>query len=240
MRWLCLLLLCARAWADATPPPSASGDGGPTRCDYMAAPYWRAMEWTRKLPQSDGYVAATAHHALLSDREAGTRERTRVYAIGTPKPLVDVAVGATAPVEDVNGRLVGLLAITSRWRRPVTVARFDFFELGGKRVWHASLPDDLDGESGAAILDGERLYVTVFHRISSGSQLFAFDARTGAVVWRGDVVQLNVPHSKYFNDVELRMAGGRVTMIGTEAGGCYVQTFDAPTGRRLSSRIFGR
>jgi hypothetical protein len=76
--------------------------------------------------------------------------------------------------------------------------------------------------------------------LASGSRLFAVDFKTGAPRWSADVEQLNVSHSKYLNDVTLSLSGARVTMRGLESGGCYEQTFDAATGRRLTSRKWGK
>ena len=49
------------------------------------------------------------------------------------------------------------------------------------------------------------------------------------------MLQLNVAHSKYWNDVSVEQLGQSVVLRGFEAGGCYVQTFDIATGKRFSA-----
>jgi hypothetical protein len=88
-----------------------------------------------------------------------------------------------------------------------------------------------------AIVGGDLVVAATFHRSASGSRLLALDLSTGALRWRAEVEQLNVPHSKYWNDVTLERRGATIVMRGWEAGGCYVQRFDLATGRRLSSSL---
>jgi hypothetical protein len=89
------------------------------------------------------------------------------------------------------------------------------------------------GHSNAtAHLAGDTLIVALYHFAATGSSLVALDLRTGARRWTGDVVQLRVGHSEYWNDVSLVARGTDVAMIGLEAYGCYLQTFAIATGAR--------
>jgi hypothetical protein len=63
------------------------------------------------------------------------------------------------------------------------------------------------------------------------------DLETGTPRWIADVEQMNVGHSAYYNDVSLERVGASVVMRGWEAAGCYLQSFELASGRRLSSTL---
>jgi hypothetical protein len=93
-------------------------------------------------------------------------------------------------------------------------------------------------DTATTLVVGDKLIVAFYHRIASGASLSAYDINTGALKWKADVHQLNVSHSKYWNDVSLELRYPTVVMRGFEAGGCYEQVFDVATGRRQSLVTF--
>jgi hypothetical protein len=109
----------------------------------------------------------------------------------------------------------------------------------GATLWVIHRPNPR-GDSAAALVAGDLLLVSVFHRIATGSSLQAFDLATGKLRWSAEVEQLNVGHSKYFNDVTLELRGETIVMRGYEAAGCYRQTFELKTGKRLSAQMPSR
>ena len=152
-------------------------------------------------------------HAALIDVTSGTR-------------LLDVADTPAAIVEDASGALLGLLVVDAgghqlrlldgktgavRWRTPII---------------------DLFADAASVRVDGDRLLVALFHRNATGSSLWAFELASGRLRWQADVVQLQVGHSKYANDVSLELRGTSVVLRGIESAGCYVQIFDGATGKR--------
>lgn len=90
------------------------------------------------------------------------------------------------------------------------------------------------GENTEAILKDDILVVANYSWISTGSHLRAYDIRTHRLLWKADVKQLNIPHSKYFNKVILSRYKNNIIMEGIEAGGNYVQIFDIKTGKSLA------
>ena len=93
--------------------------------------------------------------------------------------------------------------------------------------------------SAETVLFGDILVIAVFHDISTGSELSAFNINTGEKLWEADVKQLAVPHSKYYNKVILSCYENKIIMEGVEAYGHYLQIFDLETGKRLfESDIF--
>ncbi|KQC14345.1 MAG: hypothetical protein APR63_05770 [Desulfuromonas sp. SDB] len=82
------------------------------------------------------------------------------------------------------------------------------------------------------ILDGSNLYIAIYHPISTGSGLVCLDAKTGEEIWRGEGVQLMIGHSQYMNEVYINLIDDKIVMVGDEAGGSYIQVFDAQTGER--------
>jgi len=149
----------------------------------------------------------------------------------TRDPVLQAA-RAAARVTDADGRTVGLLRL-ERLASGTTVTALVDAKSGAQR-WRV---DGLHtGHDAAAVLVGDgQLVVATFHPFASGSRLFALDLAKGTPRWIGDVVQLNVPHSEYFNDVTLEREGDVVVMRGWESGGCTEQRFDWRTGRRLSA-----
>jgi len=144
----------------------------------------------------------------------------------------------TALVEDETGKLLGLLSINAENRPEIhgeRVPDFTFYDVKGKRLWSTRQSSAREGDSATVLVTGELMIVASFHRIATGSQLAAFDIKSGAPRWTADVLQLSVDHSKYWNDVSLAQRGQTVVMRGYESGGCYEQTFDIATGKRLSA-----
>lgn len=172
----------------------------------------------------------TPHHVLLHDGIWSKKPKAAVVDRAAGKIVHRLDDRGDALVERPDGSVLGILAVDD-----------DHHELrlrdtGGKLLWRRPIPN-LWGNSAAVLLDGERLVIAPFHRIATGSALLAVDVHTGTPIWIADVLQLRVPHSKYYNDVSLARVGGEIVMRGFEAGGCYLQIFDAATGKRTFARM---
>jgi hypothetical protein len=85
------------------------------------------------------------------------------------------------------------------------------------------------------LMKGEILYISLYHGISTGSSLYAYNRSSGELLWQAEVKQLNIPHSEYYNTVFLSSYKNKIILEGVEAGGHYVQIFDEKTGARLYS-----
>ncbi len=237
MRALALVALVVAPWAASAdtsvtaPPPPA---GQPLVCGAERGPYWAQASdpAIQKLGEKlKLYFAQSSPRRLLFTSSMWRREHgAAVLDAKSHDVIARVDDNAVALVEDSAGRLVGLLAVDAdagelRLVDPAT----------GRARWRTSQKGYRD-DSAIAIVDGGQLIVATWHRIATGSRLLALDLATGAERWHADVEQLQVAHSKYYNDVTLELASGILTLRGFEAAGCYIQTFDAATGKRLSSR----
>jgi hypothetical protein len=93
--------------------------------------------------------------------------------------------------------------------------------------------------SGAALaVDGGRVFVAFYHRLSAGCELAAFDAATGKPLWSVTLDGIGpIGHSKYSNRVQMAIIGGRPTVFGSEAKR-YIEQRDAATGALVSHQLF--
>lgn len=230
---IALAIVCASSFAHAD--TSIVGDGNAGKCEPLKSPYRLAyndpaMTRLQAVAGKDTYLQQRGRaHALFVARRPWAKPRAVVVRMADARVVLDVPADKAILVEDFVHTLYGLVIIDDT-KHTLTLADFS-----GKKVWTTPL-ENLWGDSGDAIVSGQLLIVALFHRIATGSRLVALDNSTGALVWEANVEQLNVGHSKYFNDVRLQEMGGRLYLDGWEAAGCYHQVFDT-SGRRLSSRI---
>jgi hypothetical protein len=235
------LLVAAGARADVTIGDTPAGK--PPRCDDHDGAYWRDRELpevkrAQPLAGALSFIARSPHFIVFSSRWAQPdRPRGTVVDGAGEHVVAELHVEPSAAIETPAGALEGVLAVARHYDGNPLGDTLTFVRPDGTLRWRANVQDGWR-DSIAVARDGDRLYLALFNRIATGSALIAVDAATGAVYWRADVQQLNVGHSKYFNDVTVELSGGVLTMRGTEAAGCYIQRFDAASGRRLSSTIF--
>jgi hypothetical protein len=109
----------------------------------------------------------------------------------------------------------------------------------GDELWSASLPGEGECGSTALLEHANRLYAVHYCSISSGAEMYAFDAGTGERLHEVGVVGLGpIGHSEYYNDVELRIASGHVVAYGNEAAGHYIEARDPESLALVSSQVF--
>jgi hypothetical protein len=147
-------------------------------------------------------------------------------ATGAVVSRVDAEVAAT--VRDGAGELGGLFVT-----RPST----QLLDRGGQVRWTS--PERLEEAASALQKDGT-IFVASFDRITNGASLTAFDERTGAVRWRGDLKLLQVTHSIYRNHVDLDFDHGDVVMRGHESAQEYLEIFAPADGAPLFRLVQGR
>jgi hypothetical protein len=232
-----LLTLVTAARADTSIATTAP-DFDPKKCSMSDAPYQRDLVRIAelKLPARQGLYmkqAAGRLHALYATSFIESKPRAVAYDLRTRKEVATVDTDQAALVENTAGDLVGILT----FRHVDPAPRHLMLWADGKEQWLAQPLVETWGDSATTLVSGDLLVVAFYHRIATGSSLMAFDLKTGAIRWKADVVQMMVGHSKYFNDVSLDLRGTTIVMRGFEAAGCYVQTFDAATGKRLSSSL---
>ncbi len=84
----------------------------------------------------------------------------------------------------------------------------------------------------------DRLFMLHHSQIASGCTLRALDPATGQVRWETQLQGLGpVAHSKYRNQVQMRVHGDRVIVYGWESQGAYIEVVDASTGQTIEHRL---
>jgi len=152
---------------------------------------------------------------------------TRIVDLKTGK-VTEAELIVSGILTDDGGNLTGLMSLDDE-KNVLTL----YDSSGGVKKWDYEFPSDIYSESTSPLLYGNILVVSYYCRISTGSELMALNAETGELLWDAEVVQLMVPHSKYYNSVFLSRYGEKLVMRGCESGGTYVQVFDVNTGKRL-------
>jgi hypothetical protein len=237
---IALLAVARVAAADATVPGIATSDPL-AKCTMEDGPIRRVwnsgLADRAKRASGNPSVSLTSvgrKHLVLASGEENTRA-TVILRAATLERVAELGkILAPTVVEDTSGALLGLVAVNEPQPQPHQ-RRLRLFSIDGNVRWGVPVP--AWHNAAVALVAGDLLVVGLFHRIATGSDLIAVDVKTGALRWKADVVQMQVAHSKYWNDVALDLDGGRVVMRGYEAAGCYEQTFDLATGRRISSRM---
>lgn len=187
----------------------------------------------RLTPKGLYYKQGTARHLLFASTFSSKKHAEIVERDGG-KTVASAATQDAAIVEDEAGKLLGMVIIGERRDGK---CELQLQSPQGQARWKAPVSIDGFGDSASIVVAGELLVVAHFHRIATGSSLTALELTTGAIKWKADVQQLQIAHSKYWNDVTLTRAGNILTLRGVEAGGCHLQTFDLATGRRLSAQL---
>lgn len=208
----------------------------PASCSREQVGWFRdsQSEAVRRLtPQGLYYKQGTARH-LLFGSSWSDKKRVVIVERDSGKTVASAATQDAAIVEDEAGKLLGIVVIGERrdGKRELQLQSPQ-----GQARWKAPVLIDGFGDSASIVAAGELLVVAHFHRIATGSSLTALDLATGAIKWKADVQQLQIAHSKYWNDVTLTRAGSTLTLRGVESGGCHLQTFELATGKRLSAQL---
>jgi hypothetical protein len=206
------------------------GTPGAARCpDETSFPMAIAdRHGSRLMPREyhDGWlpVQLTARHLLLVNAfSEGSSQAVVVDLYGGPTLKIPGEVEAL--IEDNAGELLGLVSID---QAAGEVRRID---PSGRTRWRTRV-QGLRGDAAYALLDGGRLYLASFEPLAGGAGVYALDWQSGALVWRGDVRDIQAPHEEYSHDVRLSLAGGNLVFEGVEGAGCTLQLFDRASGTR--------
>jgi hypothetical protein len=215
---------------DARAAKVLSAPQGAGRCpDDASFPEELARHGAERLklrgPDETSAVQLTARHALFASFWRVQRPVGAVVDVANGRELHRFTDEPAALIEDARGGVVGLVAIDAKARE---VRRLD---PDGKVRWRTPVKD-LRGDRARVLLDGERLFVAPFERISTGAQLYALDWAGGALRWKGNLREIMAEHSEYMHDVRLSLAGDNLVFEGTESAGCTLQLFDRASGAR--------
>lgn len=101
-----------------------------------------------------------------------------------------------------------------------------------KWTWH---PTGFHDEALRAVRVGPNIALAMYNPIATGTQLVAVDAASGTLAWTANVDQLSIAHSKYSNQVDLRMTSAGLLLLGHESMQDFAQRFDPATGVRAAS-----
>jgi outer membrane protein assembly factor BamB len=106
----------------------------------------------------------------------------------------------------------------------------------GKARWVAPLPKGYPlGNGGLVEVPGGDV-VAFSYRSSfdSGVNVIRLDLATGEVVWRARCARLGVPHSRYWHQAAVAVAGDRLRVTSQGSSGTFVEELDLRTGKQLS------
>lgn len=96
-------------------------------------------------------------------------------------------------------------------------------------------------DAAAIALVGDTLYVVNYHPIASGAVAHAYHAEHGTEIWRQHLWGRGpVAHSKYRNEVQIRVDESGVVVFGKESDGRYVEVLDPSSGALRGHRALPR
>ncbi len=167
-------------------------------------------------------------------------------AVGGPPPPDASEIewaGSPGPARPEGGPTLAVIGkddlvrfVPAQGRRPARLQRVRFHR---QLLWDRPLPGDL-GDAATVLADagGGAVYLARYSAIASGAAIRAFDLGSGAERWAARVRGLGpIAHSQYANHVVLKRMRGGLVVFGNEAGGRYIEVFDAASGRMLSTRV---
>jgi putative pyrroloquinoline-quinone binding quinoprotein len=147
--------------------------------------------------------------------------RSLVFDLGSGTVAARIDATLAATVRDEAGKLDGLLA---------TIPQTQLLDRSGQVQWTS--PEPQQARASALVKNG-LIFVASYHAISTGATLVAFDRKTGAVRWRGDLQLLPISHSIYSNHVDLDFLDGALAIRGHESGQEYFELFAPDDGTPL-------
>jgi outer membrane protein assembly factor BamB len=107
--------------------------------------------------------------------------------------------------------------------------------------WTVKLPTASrwrEGDGGAVVTAGDRVFVAHWAQISSGCELMAVSIADGSVLWVKTLTGLGpIEHSKYRTDVQLSVADGDPVVFGHESSGRYIERRDGATGALMQNTV---
>lgn len=102
-------------------------------------------------------------------------------------------------------------------------------ECHGRETWRRT---DRGPTGGQLARWGGTLFLVRYNPTASGAQLFAYDIGTGEERWRRPLLGLGpVVHSRYRNEVRLRVIDDHVVVYGRETQGRYIEVITARYGQ---------
>lgn len=169
------------------------------------------------------YFGHTNKEFLLSSDEYKHRAILTVNMADT-STLKKPDVSAAGMILDPNNdSLVGLITYDESGEK-LTVSV-------NNKNWQIDNPEG--DNSARTILKDSILIIAHYHSISSGCTVNAYKANTGGLLWKGEVKEMMVAHSEYYNNIYLTLFKDKLILEGIEAGGTYLQVLDFKTGKNL-------
>ncbi|MDH5681221.1 MAG: PQQ-like beta-propeller repeat protein [Spirochaetota bacterium] len=153
-------------------------------------------------------------------------------------PVTTIVHRVTGRVRDFPYLIAGVVRDSNNNFQGFTVLNkkgdhLSFYSSAGQLKWRAKVQEG-HGERLKGHWVDNQLIFTRYHKIATGSDVFSLHIKTVKLLWRGDVRQLKVSHSKYLNGVNMTIYRNKVILQGIEMDR-YLQVLDASTGRNLFS-----
>ncbi len=110
---------------------------------------------------------------------------------------------------------------------------------GGAPLWERALADAGTFDTVALLEHAGALWVVRYSPIASGATLLVLDASTGRSRRERALLAIGpVDHSKYRNELQLRVEHGHVIVTGRESEGRYVEALDPADASSSASLVF--
>lgn len=168
------------------------------------------------------YFGHTNKEILFSTVYESPQASTILYILDGTQQKLDYSTAGMI-LDTNNDRLLGVIGNDSAEKHFMVHIR--------NKTWQIDNPEGNDAVK--TVLKDSILYVAMYPVISSGCNVNAYNANTGKLLWKGDVKQMLVAHSKYYNTVYLTLFHDKLILEGDEAYGSYLQVLDFKTGKRL-------
>lgn len=174
------------------------------------------------------YFTSSKDSLIFTTNVFETKYNTTQIVDLTSGKVTKASLITSGIITDDRGNLSGLMSLNE------DTGIFSLYSKDGKtKKLEYKFPSKIWCESTEVVVYENILVLAYYCRISTGSSLIALDINTGKLLWTGDVLQLMIPHSEYYNEVKLSLYKDKVIMHGIESGGTYLQIFDVKSGKRL-------
>jgi outer membrane protein assembly factor BamB len=141
--------------------------------------------------------------------------------------------GRSATLDLAEGREGRVVFASGPEDGTVELRRLD---AAGRTQWCQSY-GPTPADSAALLLHDGMLYAALYSDAATGGQVVALDVDSGAQRWTAHLQAMGpLHHSKYRNQIQLRLLDGRLAVFGDEAAGRYIEVLDPSSGRRLGYR----
>lgn len=91
--------------------------------------------------------------------------------------------------------------------------------------------------SASLLISNGTLFIGLFCRTATGNRIVALDLSSRQIIWEKPVRGLgSIGHSRYSNQVQLRIIEDQLVVFGWESAGKYIEIIDPKNGNIISTK----